>query len=277
MIVSRWRAAALIGAGALLVPSAAAVAQAQDDPAPPAQPAPYATPQQQAAANDQAQQSGVEPQALKALTAMTAYLRSIPSFEVNATTTRDIVSDNGQKLQFGGTANYKVRRPDRFVAEVNEDRKARTIIYDGRMLTVFAPRNQVYARVPAPPTIRETVAMAEQRYDLHPPLLDLFRWGAGESATNDLVSGFRVGYARIRGQDTDQYAFRQNDGTDFQIWLTRSNNPVPLKVVITSTDIPGAPQFTANLDWNVNPTFAASTFDFRPPPGSQQIAIAAAQ
>ena len=45
---------------------------------------------------------------------MSAYLRSIPAFQITLQTQRDDVDVYGQLITLSGGATYKVRRPDRF-------------------------------------------------------------------------------------------------------------------------------------------------------------------
>ena len=58
----------------------------------------------------------LDPKVLATLKTMGEHLRELKSFDVHADTTIDEVGDDGQKLQFGGTVEYKVRRPDRMRA-----------------------------------------------------------------------------------------------------------------------------------------------------------------
>src|SRR5690348_5913704 len=53
----------------------------------------------------------VDPDAIAALDKMGAYLRTLDSFQIKTDTLTDAVLDNGQKVQFAGNADYKVRRP----------------------------------------------------------------------------------------------------------------------------------------------------------------------
>src|SRR5207247_1768077 len=93
---------------------------------------------------------------------------------------------------------------------------------------------------------------------------DLFRWNdpANDPAKN-LVSGFAVGTATIDGVATDQYAFRQAD-LDWQIWIKKGDQPLPMKVVIVDRTDTANPAYTARLSWNTSPTFAAADFTFQP-------------
>jgi hypothetical protein len=54
-----------------------------------------------------------EAQAIEALSIVGKYLRTLKSFPLRADTTTDELLDNDQKVQFGGTIEYKVQQPNR--------------------------------------------------------------------------------------------------------------------------------------------------------------------
>lgn len=217
----------------------------------------------------------VEPAALEALDKMSAYLRTLQAFQVSSDTMREEVNDNGQKLQFLGSVTYKVRRPNGFIIETVEDRRVRKVFYDGKSLTLFAPRMNYYATVPAPATIHEVLEVAANKYGLTIPLEDLFTWGTAEDRHKQLKVGYLVGFARVAGQDADQYAFRQA-GVDWQIWIARGDKPLPLRVVITGTNDPTQPQYELTLTWDTTAQFAADAFVFTPPADAKAITFAVA-
>jgi hypothetical protein len=216
----------------------------------------------------------VDPEAVAALNKMGAYLRTLTNFEIKADTTTDAVLDNGQKVQFAGKNNYKVRRPNGFVISVADDRKVRQFYYDGKDFTVFSPRMGFYATVAAPPTIHEVLAKVYDKFGIELPLEDLFRWGTPEDHHSDLTSGYTIGYAKINGVDAVQYAFREGD-VDWQVWIQQGDKPLPLKAVITTASDEARPEYSATLSWNTNPTFAKDTFTFKPPANAKPITIAA--
>jgi hypothetical protein len=211
--------------------------------------------------------------AIEALTAMGKYLRSLKTFAVHADTTIDEVTLSGQKLQFGGTLDYQVQAPDRLRAEVNTDRRRRQFFYDGKTLTQYAPRMNYYATVAAPPTIAATLEAAAQKYDLEIPLADLFLWGTDQGGIEDVKDAAFIGPAQIGGRTCDHYAYRQA-GVDWQVWIERGKQPLPCKMVITTTDEAQQPQYAAVMKWNLAPKFAPGTFAFAPPKDAKKIEIA---
>jgi hypothetical protein len=237
---------------------------------------PLAAPPKKAPAPAPAPVADIEPEALQALQRMSAYLGTLSAFEIKSVVTIDLVMEDGQKVEIDGANRYVVRRPNGFVIETSTDRKVRQFIYDGKQLTLYAPKLGYYATVPAPPTIRQTLDAAYDRYGISLPLEDLFRWSEpnADARSSLLRSAWVVGPATIDGVDTDQYAFREGD-IDWQIWIQRGDRPLPRKVVIVDRLDDAHPQFTARLDWNTRPQLAANTFTFQPGNDAKAIRMAA--
>lgn len=235
----------------------------------------YAQPAPAPAAPAGAADSDIDPDAIEALKRMSAYLGTQTSFELKSSGAFDLVLDDGQRLQFGDNATFKVRRPNGFVIERVGDYKDRRFTYDGKQLTVSSPRTAYYAQVEAPPTIRETLVLAADRYGIELPLTDLFRWSEpGGGRADDIQEALYVGPALIDGTRTDHYAFREAE-VDWQIWIAQGDSPVPRKIVITDRTDPSSPQYTATLSWNFRPAFDAQTFAFQAPAGALPIRLTA--
>jgi hypothetical protein len=217
--------------------------------------------------------AAIEPKAIEALKTMGAYLRTLKIFTVRSETAIDEVLDTGQKVQFGGTVEYRVRAPNRLRADVNSDRKQRQYFYDGKTLTVYGPRNRYYASTPASGSIAELLQTADAKYGIEMPLADLFLWGTDKAGLDDIKSAIYIGPARIGGVDTDHYAYRQQD-VDWQLWIERGKTPFPRKLVITTAQEPSQPQYVAVLKWDLAPKLDDAVFSFAPPKDAKRIVFA---
>ncbi len=211
----------------------------------------------------QAETPAVDSAAISALDSMGAYLRTLENFSVKASNTLDEVLDNGQKIQLTTTIDLQVRRPNGLHANIEKDRGTRQMYYDGKEFTLFSPDTSLYATVPAAPTLKEVLNKIESKYGITFPLVDLFHWGKDPEAAKDIQSAMVVGPSRINGRMSDHYAFRQ-EGLDWQIWIAQGEAPLPLKYVITTTDVAGQPQYTANLSWDTAARPDDAVFTFTP-------------
>jgi hypothetical protein len=214
--------------------------------------------------------STIEPKAVEALASMSAYLRSVPAFQISLQTQRDDVDVYGQLITLSGQATYKVRRPDAFAVDLALPTLSRQYVYDGKTMVVFNRTNGAYGKFAAPPSIRGAVDLAQQKYGAVFPLVDLFNWSAGDDRAKALTSAHFIGKEQIGGQAANHYAYRQ-PGIDWQIWIADGAKPTPLRVAIVSTSDPARPKFGVDLAWDTAPQFGADTFAFAPPPNARAV------
>jgi hypothetical protein len=205
----------------------------------------------------------MDPVAIEALKGMGAYLKSLKAFELRSKAVAETgVGDMDIKVHLGYEALYKVQRPTGFYVELKSDRTVREYFYDGKNFTVNVPRQNFYSTVAAPPTIRDMVDKAYADYGIDLPLSDLFYW-AEQPTTDGITTAIRIGYAKINGQEADQFAY-QGPNLDWQLWIARGKAPVPLKIVITDRVDSMHPSYSAELTWNTSPTLKAADFKFTP-------------
>ncbi|MBV8685038.1 MAG: DUF2092 domain-containing protein [Caulobacteraceae bacterium] len=260
--------AAAVGCGA----AAAASSQATTNPAQATTKTAHATTKHASATTSAPAPSQVDPGAVAALTKMSAYLRTLPAFQITLQARRDDVDVYGQLITLNGEVVYKVRRPDALAVDLALPAMTRQYIYDGKTVTVFDPKTGYYGKIQAPPTIRETLELASDKYGVALPLVDLFTWSEGNDQTKALTSAHYIGKAQVDGQAANQYAFRQ-PGVDWQIWIADGDKPVPLRVALVARDDPARPKFEADLAWDTAPQFDQGAFAFTPPANAKSIQI----
>ncbi len=212
----------------------------------------------------------VQPEAIEALDRMAAHLRTLTRFRLGADFTLDEVTEDGQKIQTAGTSTYYVRTPDRMRLETSSDKQARIYFYDGKTVTQYSPALDLYSVFEAPATISEMLDAADEKYGVQLPLADLFYWGTERSNVKEIASAFFVGESPIAGDTCNHYAYRGPDA-DFQVWIRKNGDPLPCRLVITTTDEEGWPEYEATLRWDVDPLLGEGMFSFAPPAGVTKI------
>jgi hypothetical protein len=215
----------------------------------------------------------LDPEALLAIGAMGRYLRTLKSFEIVADGFAEDVLDSGQKVTIPGTLRYAAQLPDKLFAEIGNDRSLRRLYFDGRKVTIDAPRHKLYTDAPLSGSISALIAVADEKYDITLPLSDLFLWGDPARPVPPPQAGFKVGPETIGDTKVDHFAFRQ-PGIDWQIWITQGDKPLPLRIVMINTRDPAQPQYAAKLTWTINPVLAADRFTFTPAADSGRISLA---
>jgi hypothetical protein len=104
-------------------------------------------------------------------------------------------------------------------------------------------------------------------------LRELFVWGTDAADLDALTGALNIGPATINGELCDHYAYRQED-VDWQLWIRRDGDPLPCKLVITTTSEESHPQYSATLSWKLAASFDDSAFTFTAPEGASQIVMA---
>lgn len=205
----------------------------------------------------------VTAEATQALARMGAYLRSLKTFQVVSTASTEEVYPNGQKLQFLQKTSYLIGGPEAMSVEIETDRQSRRIFYNGKTLTIAAPRAKLYTALPVTGTISEVLNRAYTDFGVEFPLQDLFRWGSPQQTAEKPAEGFKVGAAQIGEHATEHFAFRQ-PGVDWQVWIDTGDKPLPRKMVIANTEDPTQPEYVAYFQWDMTPSIASGSFDFKP-------------
>ena len=212
----------------------------------------------------------VDPAAVAALNAMSSYLRGLPRYELVADVSKDKVIEGNGKLQFDHVLKARYAKGEGLSMVSSSPQRQLEYFYNHKQFTLYTPRKHFYVTVDAPATITATMTAIEDKYDLSLPLSDIFLWGTEMAPTDAIEAAFLVGPGRVNGQDCQHYAYRQAE-VDWQLCIADGDKPLPLKLVITTTDIAIQPQFVATINWDLNPDIKADSFTFTPPADAKPI------
>jgi hypothetical protein len=217
--------------------------------------------------------SAVDPDAVEAVKKMGAYLRTLKSFQVIDDVSNDDVLEDGQIVQNNKKVDLLAAMPNRMRVEVTSDQTHRLYLYDGKNFTVWGRLVNYYATVPAPPTIGELFKVADEKYDIELPLIDLFKWGTNDDDIRAIKTAVDIGPSTVEDVTCEHYAFHQ-EGADWQIWIQLGEFPLPRKLVIRTLTDEARPQHSDTLTWNLAPSFNDDAFVFSPPVDAKRIVLA---
>jgi hypothetical protein len=207
---------------------------------------------------------------------MADFLSQTKHLGVMVETGFDVVQASGEKLEFGETRQFLIRRPDRARIDITKrDGATSGFRFDGQEIAVFNTRENVYATAAKSGTLDEAITYFINTLDMRFPLADLFSTRLAETLVTKVRRAYHVGPERILGVPCDHIALR-GDQTDMQLWVAQGDQPLPWRLVITYRNAEGQPQFWAQFsDWNFSPDVSEAQFVFTPPDGAAKIAFAA--
>jgi hypothetical protein len=213
----------------------------------------------------------VDPEAERILRSMSSYLGKLAAFSVQGDVDDEVIDLAGQKLQLSSSANLLVERPGRLHAHRQGPFADVEVIFDGKTLTLHGKGRDVYAQIEAPGTIDAAITVLRTETGLDAPAGDLFFADPYPGLMTDVMSGAYMGTAYVNGVECDHLAFRAAK-VDWQIWIQTGDRPLPMKYVITSKWMTGAPEYSVRFrDWNTDPKIAAGQFSFVAPPGAKRL------
>jgi len=213
----------------------------------------------------------LDPAAVQRLQASTTYLGGLQEFGITTETSIEAVLRSGQKLQFDNAVEVTVKRPNKLLAVRKGELVNQRFYYDGETLTLENPDLGFYATVGAPPTLEAMLDFARDSLDIVAPAGDFVYSNAFEILMDGVHTAFEVGPAEVGGVLCDHLAFSA-DHIDLQVWIEQGARPLPRKLVLTSRDELGAPQFTVLIrEWNLQPNLTDAKFQFSPPKDATSI------
>ena len=202
---------------------------------------------------------------------MSVYAAGLKAFTVDVHNTSEVVDTNGQKLNFQAHGEVSVMRPNMLKAHRTDSKGDTYAYYDGNNVTVFAKHANVYAVVEAPGDFDEAMDFLRDAIQVDLPGADLLYSDIYAGMTWDLTSSSYIGLENVDGKMAHHLAFRTPQ-VDFQIWIQDGEQPLPLRYLITSKWVTGAPQFGVSMsNWNLKPKLKAKTFEFKAPAGAHQV------
>jgi hypothetical protein len=163
-----------------------------------------------------------------------------------------------------------VSRPSKFLAKLDSKDIVRQVFFDGQKLSIYDETMKLYATVPAPSTIDETVANIDEKYGFTPPLAEFILSDPYQALSRQIKSKTYKGKETIAGVDCHHLTL-SGDEADSELWIGIADL-LPRKLVATFKNREGNPKFQADFSsWNLAPTLDDKIFAFVAPPDADEI------
>ncbi len=202
---------------------------------------------------------------------MSDELKRSETFRFHAEINFDDVLVSGQKLQYAGAVDVTVKHPDGVHIDHRDDISAKRFWYDGKTATLLDLFHEKYSQIDLPGDIDSAVDRLIERYNLSLPLANLISSDVFETIEEHAIGWGYMGVHDVDGTPTHHIAI-MGKNSDLQLWIQKDGPPLPLKLVVTYTNVAEAPQYQALLmDWEIGATVSADTFEPTLPKGAQQI------
>ena len=196
-------------------------------------------------------------------------------FSFQAQTIRVYATPNGEPLHIFHTLKVTVHRPNRLMAEVTGDDGSSKLVFDGKTATIFSATQNKYASIAVPDgTIEGMLKEAVGRLGVDFPLADFLSEAPSKAFLSGVTAGRVVNTVTIDGAPYDHLFFSQPPGIELELWLSKNEQSLPRRLIVTYRSLPGEPNFIAQFsDWNFNIHPTDADFAFQPPAGATQVEL----
>jgi hypothetical protein len=219
----------------------------------------------------------IEPQADAALHRMSDYLAGLKAFRMETTTIDEKITTEHQKIQELKESKVVVKRPGMLRIDRVGPKGHAVFRDDGKQFTLYHSEKNIYTDAPAPPTIDAAVDNAGSRLDIDAPGGDLIVSDAYKALTDGVKVGRYVGLEPIGNVQAHHLAMTKKD-VDYQLWIQDGPQPLPLRYVIVSKDMPSQPEYTLEIrNWDPNAAVADDDFKLTIPQGATRVDLALKQ
>ncbi|BCH21199.1 hypothetical protein MesoLjLb_09840 [Mesorhizobium sp. L-8-3] len=224
-----------------------------------------------AAAYPAAAQDKIDPEADKILAAMSENLKAMSTFSVDYDADHEIIDLAGQKIQYSASGSLALDRAKGFRMTRKGPFADAQVTFDGKTISLYGKALNVYAQMDSPgPSVEEATEEFRAATGLDAPGAELLASDPYAVLTEGVTEGTVVGSGFVGGIECDHLAFR-TDIVDWQIWISKGEKPVPLKYVITTKWVTGAPEYSLRLtNWKREGVDPAQ-FSFTPPAGAREV------
>ena len=213
----------------------------------------------------------IDPDADKILQSMSTYMSGLSAFSMSADIDNEIVDLAGQKLQLSGGTTIIIERPGKLYIHRQGAYADAEFIFNGEVLTLHGKGKNVYMQINSPGNIDKAIDTIEIEIGLDAPGADFLLADPYPGLTSGITSSAYLGTAYVQGIECHYLTFRA-DRVDWQLWVQTGKTPLPMKYIITTKWVTGAPQYSIRFrDWNTKPRIEADQFTFSAPKGARKI------
>lgn len=218
-----------------------------------------------------AQVPNVDPAALSIVKRMTDHMTGLKQFSMHTENSLEDELPPGLRVDTGVAANVTIVRPNKLYAERRGDPVDQNFYYDGKTISLFNPKDKVYASQWAPATLDGMLDYVVGTLGLGLPAGDLVYANAYPVMTRGLTWARVLGKSLINGVTCD-HVLLAKPGVQVQLWVADSGPALPYKYILTDLTTPQWFSITTIISkWNMAPKVTDAMFRFVPPKGANRI------
>jgi hypothetical protein len=200
-----------------------------------------------------------ETDARQLLMAMSEYLAGQDTLSFDYDALHEVVTTDGEKLGLASSGTVAIDRPNQIHATRLGGFSDLEMAFDGETFSIQDGAVAVMTSFALPGDIDNLTDTLRDTYGRPLPASDLLVSAPFDALMSEVKEVKDLGNGVIGGLQCDHLSFR-TDEVDWQIWIAQGDTPHPCLFVITTRDVPQAPQYSVLVrDWRTDIGDAAFT------------------
>ena len=213
----------------------------------------------------------IDPEVDKILKSMSDYLSGLSAFSIEADVDSEIVDLAGQKLQLSSSATIIIERAGKIYMNRHGAYADVEIIFNGEVLTIHGKDKNVYLQTKSHGNVDNAFDILNYEIGLDTPGADLLLTNPYSYLSDGIMSSSYLGKSYVNGIECHYLTFREAQ-VDWQLWVQTGKTPLPMKYIITTKWVTGAPQYSIRFrDWDIKPLIEADQFTFTVPKDARKL------
>ncbi len=198
-------------------------------------------------------------------------LAAAKTFSFKTESMVEVPSPVGQMIDYFFNSEMLVERPNRLASKKSGDGPSFETFYDGKTFVSYDKKLNLYAEMPAPPTLDELIPAVMEKTGHYFPSADVLYSDVYGNLTNGLTHAYWVNKSAINGVECNHLAFA-GPGIEWQIWIGPEKDPLPRRLAVTLLSVEHQPQFMVTFsDWNLKAHASDKDFEFKKPADAKMI------
>ena len=170
---------------------------------------------------------------------------------------------------YRGSSHFLIRQPNLVRIETDSGNRSYLTISDGKVMTIYNPRQRKFAQMTAPDSPAAVYGMLTGEMGVELQVLRFL------GVVDDVVAGadgakpVAAGSSTIGGRQCDRFTIAGQMGESWEAWLEKNDVPLLCKLINHADTTVQTNEFK----WKSNPVFSPETFVFSPPQGSTKVDV----
>lgn len=171
-----------------------------------------------------------------------------------------------------GTVHYILRKPNQLRVTAKLGNERIVVVSDGETLSIDESHKRKYRQVPADDTILGSLYRSAGLAGVQVRMIDFF-WSVDYLADIGGAAWLKKLSPQTLGSKTCDGFNIQNSDDNWSVWLERSDNRLPCRLISKKKDGDALTTQTNTFNWKANPTITADTFKFVAPKGHTKVEL----